>query len=269
MPGGVITTTHLVENYPGILSITGADMGQVFLEHAQKFGAKIAYSTVIDVEKLEEDKKTLFKIKTASGEEFFAKTLIIATGTQHKKLGAPGEKEFYGKGVSYCALCDAAFFKNKVVGIVGGGDSSAIEALILAEQCKKVYMFVRKDVLRAEPINYNKIMESKVIELRLKTEIAEIQGKEKVEGILLKSGEKLALNGVFIAVGHIPVSAIVSKIGVELDEKGQIKINRHCETNIAGVFAAGDVCDTAFKQAITGAAEAVTASYFAYQYLLH
>ena len=267
MPGGVITTTHLVENYPGILSITGADMGQVFLEHAQKFGAKIAYGTVIDVEKSEEGGKTLFKVKTASGEEFFAKSLIIATGTQHKKLGVAGEKEFYGKGVSYCALCDAAFFKNKAVGIVGGGDSSAIEALILAEQCKKVYMFVRKDILRAEPINYKKIMESKVIELRLKTEIAEIFGKGKVEGILLKSGEKLALDGVFIAVGHIPVSAIVSKIGVELDEKGQIKISRHSETNVAGVFAAGDVCDTAFKQAITGAAEAVTASYFAYQYL--
>lgn len=270
MPGGIITTTHLVENYPGILSITGADMGDVFLKHAQKFGAQMKFSKAVDVEYCApppgEAKKGVFKVKTAS-EEFLAKTIIIATGTEHKKLGVPGEKELSGKGVSYCALCDAAFFKDKTVCIVGGGDSSAIEALILEQHCKKIYMFVRRDVLRAEPINYQKVMNSAKIELRLKTEITEVKGAGKVQSVLLKSGEEIALDGVFVAIGHVALSNLATKLGVALDEHNQIKINRNSQTNMPGVFAAGDVCDTAFKQAITGASEAVIASYFAYQYI--
>lgn len=270
MPGGVITTTHLVENYPGIVSITGADMGTVFLQHAQKFGAKIDFSKVINIANCPpppgENKKGSFTVRTSS-KEFIGKTLIFATGTEHRKLGVPGEKELNARGVSYCALCDAAFFKGKTVAIVGGGDSSAIEALILREQCKKVYMLVRRDILRAEPINYKKVMKSTNIEVRLNTEVAGILGKEKVEAVLLKSGEEIPLEGVFVAIGHIPLSALAEKLGCELDEHKQIKINRNSETSIPGVFAAGDVGDSAFKQAITGASEAVIASYFAYQYL--
>lgn len=271
MPGGVITTTHLVENYPGILSITGADMGETFLKHAQKFGAEIKFSKVIDIEKTEIEidgkKKNVFKVKTPDA-EFFGVSVIVATGTEHKKLGVPGEKELVGRGVSYCALCDAAFFKNKTAALVGGGDAAAIEALILAEQCAKVYMIVRKDVLRAEPINSNRIAENKKIEVLFNTEIAEIRGKQKVESVLLKSGKDLPLDGVFIAVGYVPISSVVVKLGVALDERGQIKINRNSETNVPGIFAAGDITDFAFKQAITGTAQAVVASYFAYQYVL-
>lgn len=270
LPGGIITTTHLVENYPGILSIGGFEMGEVFLEHAKKFGAEMKFSKVTDIERCappkNEKKLGIFKVKTPS-EEFMGKTVIFATGTEHKKMGVPGEKELNAKGVSYCALCDAAFFKGKTVCVVGGGDSSAIETLILAAQCKKVYMFVRKDVLRAEPINYKKIMESSNIEVRLKTEIAEIRGKGKVESILLKSGEEILMDGVFVAIGHVALSGLAEKLGVALDEHKQIKINRNSETNVPGIYAAGDVGDTAFKQAITGASEAVIASYFAYQYL--
>lgn len=262
LPGGIITTTHLVENYPGIPSITGADMGMVFLEHAQKFGAQMEFGRVADVSKSGEN----FSVKTSS-KTFTGRSIIMATGTEYKKLGVPGEKELSGKGVSYCALCDGAFFKNKDVCLVGGGDSSAIEALILEEHCKKVYMIVRKDVLRAEPVNYEKVMSSKKIEVRFKTEIAEIRGKEKVESILLKSGEEIPLQGAFIAIGHTALSGLAEKLGCTLDDHKQIKINRNSETNVPGVFAAGDVCDTSFKQAITGASEAVTASYFAYQYL--
>lgn len=275
LPGGIITTTHLVENYPGILSIGGADMGQVFLEHAQKFGAKLEFSKVVNIEKCPSpnSKASAFLVKTPS-QEFIGKTVIIATGTEHKKLGAPGEKEFNAKGVSYCALCDAAFFKQKTVCVVGGGDSSAIEALILKDHAKKVFMFVRKDVLRAEPINYDRVMSSKNIEVRLKTEVIEIRGKDKVTSVLLKSGampdgrqEEILMDGVFVAIGHVALSDLAKKLGCALDEHGQIKINRNSETNIPGVYAAGDVGDSSFKQAITGASEAVIASYFAYQYL--
>lgn len=269
LPGGIITTTHLVENYPGIPSITGADMGQVFLDHAQKFGAKLEFAKAVSVEKCpspDPAKKSAFKVKTTS-KEFIGKTLIFATGTEHKKLGVTGEKEFNAKGVSYCALCDAAFFKGKIVCVVGGGDSSAIEALILRDYAKKVYMIVRRDVLRAEPINHKKVMESKNIEVRFNTEITEIRGKEKVSSVLLKSGEEILMDGVFVAVGHQALSGLARDLGATLDAAGQIKINRQSETNVPGVFAAGDVCDSPFKQAITGAAEAVVASYFAYQYL--
>lgn len=263
LPGGIITTTHLVENYPGIPSITGIDMGTVFLEHAKKFGAVLEFAKVVSAQR---DENGIFRVTTTS-KDFFGKTLIVATGAEHKKLGVPGEKELNAKGVSYCALCDAAFFKQKTVCVVGGGDSAAIEALILRDHCKKVFMFVRRDVLRAEPINYEKIKKSPNIEVRLKTEVAEIRGKEKVTSVLLTSGEELPMDGVFMAVGFTPLSALAVSLGVAVDAAGQIKINRNSETNIPGVFAAGDVCDTAFKQAITGAAEAVVASYFAYKYV--
>ncbi|PIQ77906.1 thioredoxin-disulfide reductase [Candidatus Peregrinibacteria bacterium CG11_big_fil_rev_8_21_14_0_20_46_8] len=268
LPGGVITTTHLVENYPGIPSITGQDMGMVFMEHAKKFGAVLKNGRVKQVEKHlgEQGEPPMYKVSTAK-DSYMGKTIIFATGTEYRKLGVPGEKELNSKGVSYCALCDGAFFKEKEVVIVGGGDSSAIEALILAEHCKKVTMLVRKDILRAEPVNHKKVMEHPKIEVKFKTEVAEIRGTEKVESLLLKSGEEMKVDGVFIAIGHIALSGLAKEIGVELDDHGQIKINRKSETNVPGVFAAGDVVDSPFKQAITGASEAVVASYFAYTYL--
>lgn len=276
LPGGIITTTHLVENYPGIPSITGFDMGSVFMEHAQKFGAQLHFAKATEIirtavvdEKIQEGQRKkvgAFKVK-AGNEEFFGKTIIYATGTEYKKLGVQGEKELSGKGVSYCALCDGAFFKGKICCVVGGGDSSAIETLILAEHASKVYQFVRKDVLRAEPVNLKKVMEHPKIEVRFNTEIKEIQGDAKVTGVTLKSGEQLPIEGVFIAVGHLALSGLLAPLGVELDTHGQVKINRRSETNVPGIFAAGDVCDTPFKQAITGASEGVVASYFAYQFV--
>ncbi|MEK9132136.1 MAG: FAD-dependent oxidoreductase [Patescibacteria group bacterium] len=270
MPGGIITTTHLVENYPGILSIEGAQMGSVFLEHAQKFGAQLEFSRVMSIERCvpsaESKAPGVFKVKTSS-KEFLGKAVIIATGTSHRKLGLPEEKGFNSKGLSYCALCDAAFFKGKTVCVVGGGDAAAIEVLILAEHCKKVYMVVRRDVLRAEPINNQKIMESKNIEVKFNAEIAQIKGEGKVQSVVFKSGEELPMDGIFVAIGFDPLSDLAEKLGAELDAKKQVKIDRYSQTNIPGLFAAGDVTDVAFKQVITGAAQAVNASYFAQQYI--
>ncbi len=268
LPGGTITTTHLVENYPGILSITGFDMGSVFMEHAQKFGAQLEFARATEITRMpsSEGKFGLFKVKTQS-KEFFGKTIVYSTGTEHKKLGAPGEKELSGKGVSYCALCDGAFFKQKKCCVIGGGDSSAIETLILAEHAASVEMYVRKDVLRAEPVNYKKVMEHPRIKVHFKTEVKGIKGTDKVTSIVLNSGEEVLMDGVFVAIGHDAISGLLVPLGVELDAHKQVKINRRSETNIPGIFAAGDVCDTPFKQAITGASEGVVASYFAYQFL--
>jgi thioredoxin reductase (NADPH) len=267
MPGGLITTTHLVENWPGIKSISGPDLAMSLYDHAIASGTEMKNETVKSVSK----KDKTFVVKTASG-EYESKSVLFATGTHHKNLGVPGEKEFENKGVSYCALCDGAFYKNKIVCIVGGGDSAAKEALLLAERASKVYIIVRRDVLRAEPINAERISKTPKIEILYKTEIEEILGTAKVEKIKIKkgegkfSGQEIPMDGVFLAIGHSAQTDLVKELGVELNDKNEIKISRKSETNIPGVFASGDCADTEFKQAITGSAEGVTAAYYAYHY---
>ncbi len=270
MPGGLITSTHLVENWPGIKSISGPDLAMSLVDHATSFGAEMINEKVNEVsaavDSADDDKKSGYIVKTANN-EYLAKSVLLATGTEHKKLGAPGEKEFENKGVSYCALCDGAFFKKKTVCIVGGGDSAAKEALFLAKHAAKVYIFVRKDVLRAEPVNAERVKKNDKIDVKFGTEIAEIKGTDKVEKVVLKSGDEMEMDGVFLAIGHNAFSEVAEKLGVELNDRKEITINRHSETNLPGIYAAGDVTDTVFKQAITGSAEAVTAAYFASQYV--
>ncbi len=268
VPGGLITTTHLVENWPGTKSISGPDLGMALYEHAQASGAEIKNEKVKKLEKTDKG----FKAITASG-EYEGKTMLISTGTEHRKLGVPGEKEFENRGVSYCALCDGGFFKEKVVCVVGGGDSATKEALFLSEHASKVYLIVRKDILRAEPVNAERLAKNDKIEVLYKTQIEEITGTNKVEKVKFRdgegkfSGQEIDMNGVFMAIGHIAQTELAKDLGVELNEKGEIKINRKAETNVPGVYSAGDCADTEFKQAITGSAEAVTASYFAFHFV--
>ncbi|MDX9971120.1 MAG: FAD-dependent oxidoreductase [Candidatus Gracilibacteria bacterium] len=260
MPGGLITTTHLVENWPGIKSISGPDLGMSLYEHAISTGATIKTEKATKVYKLDE---CFYKVISGSS-EYKAKSILFATGTVHKKLGIPGEKEFENKGLSFCALCDGAFYKNKTVGIVGGGDSAVKEALFLSEHALKVIMFVRKDILRAEPINIKNLEANPKIEVRYNTEVLELIGKEKLDSVKLSSGEILPIDGVFYAIGHNAQTDIAKELGVELNERAEIIINRKTETNLPRVYAAGDCNDTGFKQAITGSAEGVTAAYYAY-----
>ncbi len=270
LPGGLITTTHLVENWPGVITTSGPDLAMALYSHAQASGAEIQNEIVEKIEHMaDENNCTRFKLKTTSN-EYIGKTILIATGTKHKHLNAPGEKEFENKGVSYCALCDGAFFKNKIVCVVGGGDSAAKEALFLSEHASKVYIIVRRDILRAEPINSERIAKNDKIEILYRSEIAEILGSQSVEKIRFKegegkySGQEIEMQGVFLAIGHDAQTELAAGLGVALNDKKEIIINRKAETNIKGVFAAGDCCDTEFKQAITGAAEGVTASYYAF-----
>jgi thioredoxin reductase (NADPH) len=273
MPGGLITTTHLVENWPGIKSISGPDLAQSLLDHALSYNVPLINETVQGVTMATaapvEGAKSGFMVKTGSN-AYNAKAVLFATGTMHKKLGVPGEKEFANKGVSYCALCDAGFYRGKVVAVVGSGDSAAKEAILLADKCSKVHIFVRKDAMKAEApnmIRLNDLVKAGKIEIHYQTEIAEILGKDKVEKVKLKDGKELPLDCVFVAVGHLPLSEIAGALGVKLSDKGEIMINRNSETNIPGIYAAGDVTDSGFKQAITSAAEAVTAAYQAYGYV--
>lgn len=274
MPGGLITTTHLVENWPGVKSISGPDLASTLLDHANSFGVPLKNETVLEVQPIpisEEQekagKKPSFIVRTASN-QYLAKTVLFATGSHHKKLGLPSETEFENKGVSYCALCDGAFFKNKPVVVVGSGDSAAKEALLLAEHSSKVYVISRTS-LHPEPVNLERVKANPKIELISNSEVEEILGDEKVKQVRLADGKVLDVDGVFIAIGLIPHSELADKMGVKLNAKREIMINRNAETNLPGVFAAGDVCDSVFKQAITGSAEAVTASFWAYEYLLN
>ncbi|MFC1750175.1 NAD(P)/FAD-dependent oxidoreductase [Pseudomonadota bacterium] len=270
LPGGLITTTHIVENWPGIKEISGPDLAQSLLDHAMSYDVPLLNETVTEIRKATENppegKQSGYIVKTKSN-EYMAKTLLLATGTEHKKMGVPGEAELTNKGVSYCALCDSGFVKGKVVGIVGGGDSAAKEALLLSELCEKVYIFVRGEELIAEAPNMKRLKEASNVEIMLKTEITEILGTEKVEKVKLKSGDEISLEGLFIAIGHYALSDLAKLVGVELTERGEVKVDRNSATNMPGIFAAGDVTDSKFKQAITSAASAVNGAYGAFEYL--
>lgn len=262
MPGGLITSTHIVENWPGILSISGPELGMKLYEHAKKSDAEIKNEKVSSVRK----NGGLFDIVTSSG-TYRSKTIVLATGTLHRKLGVKGEKELQNKGVSYCALCDGAFFKGKTVCVAGGGDSAVKEALFLSEHAAKVYVIVRKDRLRAEPRNLELIEKNGKIEIMYNAEIDEVLGSGKVSGIKLLNGKELMLDGVFVAIGHAAQTELAKGLGVSLNENGEIKINRRAETNVPGVFAAGDCVDDEFKQAIIGSAEGVLAAFYAYKHV--
>jgi len=269
MRGGTITTTDVVENYPGFVSITGMELADKLEAHARAYPTnEFKDEKVKKIERSGND--GLFTVTSESG-PYSSKTILFATGTEWRKLGVKGEKEFANKGVHYCALCDGAFYKGKTVAVIGGSDSAAKDALALAGLAGKVYMIYRGEKIRPEPVNYERVMKNAKIEVINNTNVLEIKGEKKVTGVVLdkpyKGTAAFPLDAVFVAVGHLPLSALAKEAGVEIDAKGHVKINRNSETNVPGFFAAGDITDTRFKQAIVGVAEAVHAAYSAQMYL--
>ena len=268
--GGVITTTHVVENYPGFAKISGVELAKKLENHAREYEL-----VEIKNEKVSEVKKTKTGFSVATKKETYeGKTILFATGTMWKKLPetVKGNREFENRGVSYCALCDSPLFKEKIVAVVGGSDSAAKDALLLSEHAKKVYIIYRGEEIRPEPINYERIKKNKKIEIINNANIVEIKGKDFVKSVVLdrnfKGKKNLDVDGVFVAIGHIALSDLAKTLGVKTDEKNEIKINHMTsETNVPGVFAAGDVTDKQFKQLITGVADGCTAAYSAYEYI--
>ena len=265
--GGTITLTDTVENYPGFKKISGLELAKAIKEHALEYEIDLKEETLISVER----QKDLFFIKTNENKEYYSKTVLFATGTKFKKLEIKGEDEFLNNGVHYCALCDGFIYKDKVVCVVGGSDSAAKEALLLTQYAKKVYIVYRGDKIRPEPINMKRIEKNKKIEIINKTNIIQIIGNKNVNKVLLDNlykGEKeLLLDAVFVAVGHIPLSEHAKHLGVKTNKENEIIIDRESKTNIKGVFAAGDVVNTKFKQAIVGVGEGVVGVYSAYTYV--
>lgn len=256
LPGGELNNTEEVENYPGIDNTKGPQIAEMMIDHAKRFGAQFQDLTTIYSVDLQAQPKIL---KTDQG-DFSAKSIIIATGSEHRKLEVPGEKEFSGKGVSYCAVCDGAFFKNKHVVVVGGGNAAVEEGNFLTRHASKVTLIHRRDSLRAEKIIQQRAFNNPKMNFIWDTTVeaieGDIMGVTKVKTKNLKTGEQsdLACDGVFIYVGLDPNVGLF-KGQVQMDEGNRILTNDKLETNVPGVFAAGDVRVTPLRQAVTAAAD--------------
>ena len=266
MPGGQVANTEEVENFPGFDYITGPELSNKMFEHAQKFGAEYKYGDIKDVE-LDGDIKV---IKTSS-EDILARSLIIATGTEHKKIGIPGEDLLSGRGVSYCAVCDGAFFKDKHLVVIGGGDSAVEEGIFLTKFASKVTIVHRRNELRAQKILQDRAFNNDKIEFIWNTEIQSINGDNKVSSVTLKNNETdevydLDADGVFIYIGLQPLTAPFKNLGI-LTEDNYVESNEEMETPIKGIFAAGDVRVKSLRQIVTATGDGSIAAQNAAEYL--
>lgn len=254
-PGGQITATYEVDNYPGMPGISGMDLGEAFGEHARKLGLEPRREKILSLENISGDIKTIHTKKN----EYQARTIILAFGAEHRKLDIPGEDDLGGLGVSYCATCDGAFYKDRTAVVVGGGNAAAEDAVFLSGLCKKVYLVHRRDELRADKAIQEKVFGCENIEMVWESIPLEILGQDEVTGIKIrnvKTGEERELDtdGVFIAVGIVPNTTFVED-QLELDENGYICAGEEGITSAAGVFAAGDIRTKALRQVVTAVSD--------------
>lgn len=266
-PGGQITATYEVDNYPGMPGISGMDLGEAFGEHARKLGLEPQREKILSLENISGEIKTIRTKK----HEYQAKTLILAFGAEHRKLDIPGEDDLGGLGVSYCATCDGAFYKDRTAVVVGGGNVAAEDAVFLSGLCEKVYLVHRRDALRADKALQEKVFACENIEMVWDSVPLEILGQEEVTGLKIrnvKTGEEreLKTDGVFIAVGIVPSTALV-KDQLKLDENGYICAGEDGVTNAPGVFAAGDIRTKALRQVVTAVSDGANAVASAQKYL--
>lgn len=265
--GGQMNNTAAIENYPGFKSILGPDLSKEMYESSTQFGAEYTYGTV---EKIENNGVT--KSVTTDMETYETKAIIIATGSEYKKLGAAGENEYGGRGVSYCAVCDGAFFKNKHVVVVGGGDSAIEEGIYLTQLADKVTVIHRRDQLRAQKIIQDRAFANDKMEFVWNTNVEEIDGDEqKVSGVKIKNnktGEESTLDasGVFIYVGVLPMTEQFGNLGI-LDDQGWVETNDQMETKVPGIFAIGDVRDKKLRQITTAVGDGGVAGQGVFNYI--
>ncbi len=267
MPGGQMANTEDVENYPGYESILGPDLSTKMFEHAKKFGAEYAYGEIKQV--INEDS---YKIVDCGNKQYKAKTVIITTGAQHRNLNIPGEKELSGRGVSYCAVCDGAFFKGKELVVIGGGDSAVEEGVYLTRFASKVTLIHRRDELRAQKILQKRAFDNEKMEFIWNSVPKEIKGTDgKVSSILIEdvnTGEQrdYKTDGVFIYVGLVPLSEPFKSLGIT-NENGYIETNDLMETKVPGIYAAGDIREKMLRQIVTATGDGSIAAQSAQHYI--
>ena len=267
IPGGQILLTDWVENYPGFHEgVVPVQLIENFRKQLEKFGAQIKMAEVKKIYRHKEAWKIV-----AGEEEHTARSVILAPGSSYKKLGIEGESKLTGKGVSYCATCDAPFFREKDVAVVGGGDNALTEAIFLTKFCRKVYIIHRRDQFRGEKILHERALENPAIEVLWDTVVEKISGEMKLESVQImnvktKSVSELKLDGLFIAVGMIPNTSFIQGL-VKIDETGQIKVGKQMNTSQPGIFAAGDVTDACPSQMATAVGSGVVAALSVTDYL--
>lgn len=259
MSGGQVLNTYEVDNYLGLPGINGFDLGMKFKEHAQKMGAEFVQTVV----KAIRQKDVLKIVETADGCAYEAKALILATGAEHSLLHVPGEQEFKGKGVSYCATCDGAFFKGREVAVVGGGDVAVEDAIYLSRLCSRVHLIHRRDSLRAAKSLQEKLFACDNVEVHWNQTVSEICGNDLVEGVKLHSVEngadsRLEVEGVFVAIGMQPNIDAFSEL-LACDASGYIQAGEDCAASVPGIFAAGDIRTKQIRQIVTAVADGACA----------
>lgn len=255
MSGGQVLNTYEVDNYPGLPGIGGFDMGMKFREHAEQLGAQFLNKEVSRIELEEDGVKVLY----TEDEEYRTRTVVLAMGARHRMLGVPGEEELTGMGVSYCATCDGAFFKEKTVAVVGGGDVAVEDALFMARIAKKVYLVHRRDELRAAAVLQERLRQCENVEFIWNTDVTAVLGNDQLEGLKLRNKltemeTDLTVDGVFIAVGTIPNTGMVTKL-LQVDNNGYIIAGEDGVTNVPGVFAAGDLRTKQLRQIVTAVSD--------------
>lgn len=259
---GQIAESSMVENYLGFAGINGYELGETFRKHAESLGIEFIMQQADRFEVIEGG----WRVSFASKETCEAKTVIYAAGARHRHLEVSGEGKFAGKGVSYCATCDGAFFRNKTTVVVGGGDTAMDDALYLSEICEKVYLVHRRSEFRGSETTLEKIHGKNNIELVTNAKISEINGEDKVSSVILEDGRTLKTDGVFVAVGMEPVTEVIKDVAM-LDENGYVVADETGKTSAAGFFVAGDVRAKALRQVVTAASDGANAAMSAKMYL--
>lgn len=269
VPGGTITEAHLVCNYPGHEDISGMELSMKFLEHAKNKGGEYLTESIADIKK----EGDVFKLIAESGNEYFAKTVILATGTDRNKLAIPGEDNYVGKGLSYCATCDAMFYKNKVVAVIGGSNAATMAGNMLSGIASKVYIIYRGTELRGEPVWVDQLNEKDNVEVLYQTVVTGLEGESRLERIKLSkeynSSDFLDIDGVFVEIGSEPNIVLPEKLDLEVDAHHYIVVDKEQKTSVEGIWAAGD-CTTnsnGFKQVVTAVSEGAIAGNSVFMYL--
>lgn len=267
--GGNLNNTATIENYTGFKSVQGPELAKQMYDGATQFGAEYAYGTVTAIEKVADGS---FKVTTDMDKTYTAKAVVIASGSEQKKLGVPGEEEYSGRGVSYCAVCDGAFFKGKHLIVVGGGDSAVEEGDYLTQFASKVTIVVRRDVLRASAIIQQKAEKNPKIEFVFNTSVTTIEGDgNQVVGVKTKNNVtgatgEMSADGVFIYVGSVPMTGYLKPLGV-LDEAGWVKTDEKMATKVPGLYAIGDVRETLLRQIATAVGDGAIAGQQIFKYI--